>query len=265
LPTSEIKYEDPKNPGKPDPNKPGFRTIRHIFGCEYIDIDEQKKYGFEPNPMQDKIFITNGYLQIHRTGSAVGTYDYLRAYQGNDHNPLRPDEAEIEFVEIHETEIAHQKVLDFEVVMEAMGLLNTIRNKQADDTYQYNEQMLKDMASLFNIDQEDVDNDLIFLQLMAIAQTEPERIVNTALNPLKQMIVDIKQADRLQAIIFDNERVYFPGELKVVIMTFKTKTTKENMIKKLAEFLAQPANLQLLNQFRVALATAEEKQLQTVS
>jgi uncharacterized surface anchored protein len=79
------------------------------------------------------------------------------------------------------------------------------------------------------------------------------------------MIVDIKQADRLQAIIFDNERVYFPGELKVVIMTFKTKTTKENMIKKLAEFLAQPANLQLLNQFRVALATAEEKQLQTVS
>jgi hypothetical protein len=121
------------------------------------------------------------------------------------------------------------------------------------------------MATLFNIDQEDIENDVIFLQLMNIAQTEPEKIVNTALNPLKQMIVDIKQADRLQAIMFDNERVYFPGEHIGVIMTFKVKTTKEVMIKKLAEFLTQPANLQLLNQFRVALHAAEEKQLSAVS
>jgi uncharacterized protein YjgD (DUF1641 family) len=263
IPHSKVKYEDPNNPGKQHPEKKGFRQIRHIFGCEHIDPEVQKAHGFTPDNMMDKIFITNGVLQVHREGSAIGTYDYLRAYQGNANNPLRPDEAEIEFEEVHEDQIALQKVVDFEVVMEAMGLLNTIRSKQADDTYQYNEQLLSDMASLFNLDVND-DQNVLFMQLVGIAQREPEKIVNTAINPLKSMIVDIKKADRLGAIQFDQERIFYPGEHKVVLLSFKTKTAKENMIKKLAEHLTMPGNLQQLNNFRVILDAKEKEALEPV-
>lgn len=253
-PTSKIKRRD---------GKPGYEEIRHIMGCEYIYPEDQAKYGFKPDPIFDNIFITNGNLIIHREGSAVGTYDYLKAYQGNANNKLRPDDAEIEYEEVIGKDIAIAKVADFNMMMEAMGLLQPIRVSRGDGTYDFNTETLQELCTLFNLDT-DTSPEEQFAELVEIARTNPERIVNTAINPLKVLVLDIKKADKLDLIRFEPDRVFYTNDLKVVIMPFRVKMTKEKQIEALAKYLTLPANSLHLEQLRVLISERESTTLSAV-
>jgi hypothetical protein len=254
IPTSKMK--DPKG-------GPGYVNIRHIAGCDSIHPKEQDAEGFVPSIEADNIWIVNGNLSIARAGSFIGTYDYIKNYQGNGSNPNRPPDAEIEYVELKEGEIIKGKVREYDKMQEVMDILKSFRTRDENTgEFVYNTELINKIAPVFNLHlRETIDEK--FVELSNIGMEDPDRLIQGVANPKKEIIALVKMAEKLSELVFTEDKVAFKDG--TVVMVCKTKMTRATQVKKLVDALLTADGKVFLDQLRILTEKAAESSLSPVN
>lgn len=235
--------------------KTGLVETRHIFGCDSIDPVVQDRDKRVPNIDQDNIYLVNGAMTFLRVGATIGTYDFIKTYQGNKNNPLRPDEADVEFEEVIAQEIALENVTTYDRHMEAMLVMLQVRKLDGGE-FTYDLEKLGQLATLLDVDQTGSDDET-YQVLFDIALKQPQRIVETTTNPLRKVMLEVKKAEDLGVILFEEMRAVYTRKEDGVLISFKDKRNKKNQVNKLAEMLTQPDKVAVLEKLRLRIAEYE--------
>jgi hypothetical protein len=252
IPESQVMIaETVKKDPKTNEVLTGYRlkTTRHIANCESIDPVKQKDSGYEPNPQLDTIWIENGTGTFKREGNMVGTYDFIKSYQGNVSNPLRPPEAEAEFEEVVAVDIARKENEDFDKELEAMNLIAGLRNKNRKGEYEYDEPNLDKLVAIFDVTDLDSAEEK-FNALYKLAKAQPDRIINSVADERKEIVALVKQSDDLGLIIFEKERISL-AEDNSVIIAFDEDHPRATQVNKLVEYLCSAEGRTWLDQLYI--------------
>lgn len=215
-------------------------STRHITACETISPEKQKEQGREFDQARDSIWLPEGTATIKREGNMIGTYDYIMSYQGNKNNPMRPPEAEIEFELVVASEIAKEKNVDFGRKLKAMSVIGKIRLTNEDDdeipNYSYDEKQLEKMTRLFReLDAAESDEEK-FHMLSIIAETDPDRILNSIADSRNEVLMIVKRGLELRVLSITDEKAFIVGsseDKNTVILPFDrpfNATTRQNKL-----------------------------------
>jgi hypothetical protein len=238
-----------------------YERIRHIYGCQTIVPEEQVAQGYEPDLQMDNIWLPNGMATFRREGNMIGTYDYIKNYQGNVSNPLRPMDAEDEFEEVVASEVANTQAVDMQEVFEAMEVIKSLgEHNKENNTIEYDEERIDNLCMLLNIDRDQSAPEK-YLELSRIAQFTPATLLAAEGNKRKNLILEIKKAKQLNLIVFEENKVFFASD-NMVLLTFKGKLSAEKQINKLLDYFLKGAEgEQMLNMFRIRLEQLEKQSL----
>jgi hypothetical protein len=254
-PTSKYKVDLPEGGYK-------YVQIRHIMGCDTLDPAQQDLLKIVPNVEQDNIWVVSGTLTVMREGSTIQTYDYLKLHEGNITNKQRPPDAEPVFMELIGVEVAARTNNSFDIKADAYAVLRDIRQTTEAGGYQYNEEKLGLMATLFDLNHLDSPEEK-FAELYMIAEEKPKLIVDSIMNGKKKLFATIKKAEELAVIGLSEERAYFT-ESNTVILAYKGRPAKNTQVNKLADFLLTPEGKPFMQQLFVSVDRAGSKSLERV-
>lgn len=227
VPHCKVAYKDDKGVLR-------HKQIRHIAGCDSIDPKWQDENGYVPDPQMDNIWVANGVAVFERSGESIGTYDYLKQYQGNISAKDRPKDAADEFEEVNDVELAEQIIVDFREQFDAMNILNSLMRYE-NGAYEYDEESIDQICSVLNIKVKSPAEKVAVLT--TICATNPKLVTDSIANQSKKVIHDVRKAETLQTITFSDDKVVF-NETKAVILAFKKKHNRISQVNKLVDFLS---------------------------
>jgi hypothetical protein len=238
------------------------KAIRYIKNCPFIDVDEQKKHGFEPHtkqPAVDKIVIDKGYATIVREGD-VALYDYLQAVYYNESNEHRTASATALFrvVELDKkAETVNEK--DF-IVAEAVSYISkNLVLKTGKDTYKYNEAKIDTVCSLLSVYAETPSQKVV--AITSFAKVYPEEFLSRIRSLENTTVTDITHALQLNVIKFNENSVVYVNKDKVITSLGSGTMTQAQKVKKLADLLQTPEYNAQYTELRAELEAAKEKDL----
>ncbi len=236
------------------------KAIRYIKNCPYIDIDEQKKYGFEPHvktPQIDKIVVEKGYATVVREGD-TGLYDYLVNVFYNESNMDRPNSATALFRVVDlEKQAETVNENDF-LVSDAMQVIKSIAPKVG-NIFQYNEAKIDSLCQLFAVYAESYPNKVKSLQNFAKAR--PQQFLDKVTNLEETTVTEVTHALQLNIIQFKDNSVEYKNKDKVITNLGTGKMKHGEQIKKFADLLRTPEYHAAYMELKAEIETAKEEQL----
>lgn len=234
--------------------------IRYIAGCDEIEVEKQMAMGVTPNPPVDVIWITHGKLTCSEVGAEVGKYRYLKNYEGNVDNPLRPQTAEQVFREINTAIVAEKVEETYDVEFEIMRYLSALKTKVSDTQTTYNEERLAFLCSLFKLPPFDVFASEAWVALVEIAKGNPTMFLSRikAENKLveettqRALAYGILKMDRNKAVLADNNRM---------VRLFREGMNDTEKIEALVDYLSSPKNKELYQELQTQVEMKKEAAL----
>ena len=242
-----------------DPKDGSYKTIRHIEGCPYLDIDEQKAKGWSPNPDRDSIVFINGVLLVADDGLDKSRYAYLKACEYNANNPDRPDNADKIFKVIEKEKAAEQYMAAMDSRFEAYKLLGELRSKAGSSGYEYDTEKIDFMCELHGIGGLDTDIEKL-AKLQMLAEANPSKFVDSVLNKRSAIKVAINDAVKFSVLSLDGNHASFMGDGGKNILEFSSKKKAEK-IEELSDFFLLPRGKADYEQMVIATTAAKEKEL----
>lgn len=244
-----------------DKKKYKLFNIRYIAGCPSLDPKYQDENGYVPNLDGDNIWVKNGTETFLRIGSDAAKYDYIKLYQGNVNNPHRPPTAEDEFEEIIEKEVAATQNVEFQTRRQAMNLVGELSKElPGGKGFEYDMERLKLFSNIFGLNSLESPEEK-FQALGALAETDPERIINSVVNHKKAIFATVSQAEELGVIAFDADKVFFLNN-NAVILPFRTKLSKTSQVNTLVDHLLTESGEVYLQQIKIQ---SQEQAKETLS
>lgn len=235
------------------------KRVRHIKGCESIDIKEQELNGFRPNRMNDKIPFDNGFATIKREGSTIGTYDYLKSISDFLDNPLRSENVRPLYKEIKVDKKAVELLDEDELLTAAKSKVYSLRTNTGKDTpYIYNEDKINSYCKLLNVWDETPERKLILL--LNKAMTNPKSFLEIVVKAEQTIITEVAHALQLGVIMFDGNTVQYAKENKVIIPLGKGNMSQDKKIEAFATYLQTEEGNNDLTELRAKTEVEKENQ-----
>lgn len=242
-----------------------LREIRYIKGCDTPYVDEQKLLGVVPNPQEDVIWIFNARLMVFEKGIDVGKYRYLKLYEGNTSNKLRPEGAEDIFKEIDTSVEAKDTENTYDAELQVLQYLSKLKRKVSATETKYDENTLEFLCSLFKLPPFDTGfNSEAWVALASHAKEDPEEFLKRIAAERAVFESDVNKAVQLGAVIFDDTRAVL-ADTKTLIMQTPENRTDAEKIELLVDFMSNPKNAKLYNEMRTQLTLKREEATNVVS
>lgn len=237
----------------PDKGMTKLRAIRYIKGCDLIYVDEQNAAGYTPNPQADVIWILNGKLTVIETAGDIGLFRYLKKFEGNVNNPDRPEAAEDVYQEINTEIEAVQMENIFDDEIKVMKYLDSLKTKVGENQYEYNEDAISFLASLFKLPPFTTGyKSEAWVELALKGKEDPKRFLNTIASTVAVIEADVNQALSKGVIGLDDEKAFFVSDSKV-ITAFSAHSSSDERRIDLVDFFANPQNRLMYDNLRSQL------------
>lgn len=234
------------------------KRVRHISGCESIDMEEQTKSGFVPNRNADKIPFDMGFATIRREGSTIGTYDYLSAITDFLDNPLRPENLPALYKQIKVDEKAVELLDEDELLTAAKSKVYALRSNNGDKDFTYLEDKINSYCKLLNVWDETPQRKLILL--LNKAMSRPKEFLDIVVSAENTVITEVTHALQLGVIMFDGNTAQYTKESKVISALGKGNMSSDKKIEALSTFLQTPEGNNALTELRAKVEVEKENQ-----
>jgi hypothetical protein len=219
-----------------------LKRTRYIKGCDSIDIEEQDKSGYVPNPVNDTFWILNGKATVIESGSDIGLYRFLKSHEGNVSNQNRPEGAVDIFREI-DTSVDTLEVENiFDDEIKVLKYMDRLKRKVAGNIFEYSEDALEFLCSIFKIPpfQNGYRSDA-WVAVAIYAKQNPGTFLSMIANKTAKIESDVNAAISKGIISIDEEKSFFSNSQKV-ITSFPKTFTNDDIKEKLVDFFANPSN-----------------------
>lgn len=236
-----------------DKGKTKYKNLRYIKGSDVIEEEEQIKQNIKPNPSQDTIWVLNGKLTVIESGSDIGLYKFLKNHENNIDNPNRPEGAVNIFEEIDTNveAIAMESVFDEE--MKILNYLSTLKTKVGKEQYEYNDDALTFLCSLFKLPPHDQKYPAeSWVSLVLYAKEFPKKFLNSMSNQKSLIEADVNQALSRGVVHIDEVKAFFEASKKIV-MNFPPNLTSDEQKERLVDYMSNPKNRLYYDELRSQL------------
>lgn len=238
------------------------KRVRHIAGCETIDMEQQAKQGFIPNKMNDKIPFKMGFATITGEGATLSAYNYLSSVTYYEDNPLRPETATAMYRQIKVDERAVQLLNSDELVTKAKSKVYALRdNTGGKDLYTYDDSKIDAYCRLLGLWDETSERRLVLL--LHKASTEPKAFLDLVVTSENTLVTEITQAMDLGVIMFEGNTAQYTKESKVIqALGGKGNTKLDKKVEALSSYLQSPEGNAALTELRAKVEVEKENQFQ---
>lgn len=246
-----------------EPDTFSYKTIRYINGCPYIDMEKQIKEGWKPNATSDTIVFRNGHLRVINQGD-IGKFLFIKLCEYNTSAPNRPDDAEDVFKVIDTTVDAGNEEMILDLQLQAMDTLNSFKQKNSKGAYDYNEDAIQFLCTLFKIPSFNSGyKSEAWVALARVAADEPVKFLNSIASARALYEADVLAAINFGAIVNDTEKCYFPDGNKVV-MKFDRDASEDQRVQALVDFMSNPKNKMVYDNLRVQLKNSKARKTEVI-
>lgn len=237
--------------------------IRYIKGCDMILVSEQEEANVKPVPQEDVIWILNGSLSVTESGTDIGKYRYLKAYEGNIDNINRPEGAPDVYREISTQLVAEADEQNFDVEFEVLKYLNTLKVKSGNQT-SYNEDTLQFLCRLFSLPSFDGGfRSEAWVALAGKARENPTLFLERIQAERSKIEGDVLLALNFGAVIVDQVKAVFAVGNQLILQ-FPSGTGEEARTEKLIDFMCNPRNQKLYEELRTQLRLKKNQTASTI-
>lgn len=231
--------------------------IRYIYGCESIEVEEQKKRGWEPNAQVDKIYFEKGRLTVAREGSLIGLYDYLKKSALNEKSDYRVKSVQPVWREV----IPEQKKLDQNVDLFAEAdaiayLKKELVRGEKDGRILYDEDKLEALCYFKKVSAETAHGRLN--GLIALAKADPRNFLTEVKTYLQEVALKIEHGVKLDVITLEPTGVRYLNRDKMILAYPGNLKAEERSKKLLSHFLSTAGRLDY-EEFLTECRAQEEK------
>jgi hypothetical protein len=223
---------------------------RYIKGCDVIEIEEQKRQGFEPSPINDVIWILNGKRVVLESEGEIGLYKFLQMHEGNVSNAHRPENAQDIFKEVNTAVQAKEEELLIDMEMQGMTYLNTLkRKKSGTDIWSYNNEAIEFLCSYFKIPMEKDNPSEAWVALVYELKSNPKRFLESAISFVKVIETEVAQALAKGLIIEKSGMLVFANGEKPLLESSE-KWSSDDKQNALVEYFTDEENKEEYRQLR---------------
>lgn len=238
----------------------GNVNIRYIKDCPTIILEEQKKLGWEKNPIStnDAIVIKKGKSFIKREGD-VALFDYLQKVFYNLKAPNRPRSAKALFTVVEiEKNISTINEGDF-MQAEAVSFVRTLVLKTGNN-YKYKENKIDNILTALSLFGGDSYSEKIRV-LTDHAKKHPKEFLDITSKLENITATEISHALELNVIRFEGNTVeYVDGKKVLASIPLEAKSVSKK-IEALTELLQTPEYAQAYTELKAKLEIAKENSL----
>ena len=250
-----------------------FVPIQYIKGCNEIEVEEQRKLGYEPDDKgvfnkgnyisnEDAIPIIKGKAVIKNEGD-VALFNYLKNVLYNQSSPDREattTRAKIMFkvIDINKnTEVFNE--FDF-LQAEAVNYIQVnLLLKVGKGQYKYQEAKIDNIMTVLNLFGEDYPQKVSVIT--KAAKTNPEGFLQLVVKLDQTILTEVAHALELDVIRFEGNTAEFVEGKKVVATLAVAHKSQENKIKALSELLRTPEYAQVYQELTAKIEIAQDKKL----
>lgn len=238
-----------------------FKDIRYVSGCSFLDPEDQKKRGFLPHKMNDKIPMEKGFMAVERSGNTVSLFDYLEKSFYNLDNPDRPQTATAIYREIKMDQKAEKLLDEDEIQTRAKLIVYELRLATGNEKspYKYNTDRIDAICRMLNVWDETPERQLLLL--MNKAMTNPKEFVNIVERTEQTIITEVSHALEMNIIKFDGNVAQYIDENEIILSLGNDKMKPDVKIEKLASWLSTEQGNASLTKLRAKLEEAKQKLL----
>lgn len=167
-------------------------------------MDEQKKNGWERNPLNDFIVFEDGVFSVVRAGVDVAVYDYLKATYYNkeiatSHTKLFPNVTPL--FEVLDMEGEAEKDMDgLEVLTKALTIASALREANAKGEMVYDNARIDELTKLLNLPKEDTIIEQMNA-IVAVARLNPHYFVSAVENEDAEIKVNVAMAIEMGVLL----------------------------------------------------------------
>lgn len=238
-----------------------FKDIRYVSGCSVLDPEDQKKRGFLPNKMNDKIPMEKGFMSVERSGNTVALYDYLEKSFYNLDNPDRPKTATAIYREVKMDKKAETLLDDDEMQTRAKSMVYELRlsTGSKDRPYKYDENRIDAMCRMLNVWDETPERQLVLL--LNKAMTNPKEFVSIVERTEQTVITEVSHALEMNIIKVDVNVFQYTEENEIILSLGNEKLKPDVKIERFASWLSTEQGNGALTKLRSKLEEAKMKLL----
>ena len=238
-----------------------YKDIRYISGCSILDPVEQKKLGFAPHKMNDKIPVEKGFMTVERSGDTVALYDYLEQVFYNTDSKDRPNTATAIFREVKMDKKAERLLDEDEVQTRAKSMVYELRlsTGSKDNPYKYNTDRIDAMCRMLNVWDESPERQLVLL--LNKAMTNPKEFVSIVERTEQTVITEVSHALEMNVIKFNGNVAQYTDENEIILSLGDDKLKPDVKIERLASWLSTEQGNGSLTKLRSKLEAAKAKLL----
>ena len=252
----EIKDDNGKGTGR-------YRnvSIRYIKDCPYIDVEEQKKFGWDKSkiPSVDAIQIFKGKTLIKREGD-VALFDYLEKVFYNQTAVGRPKTAKAIFKvvsvigkvdEVNEGEFLKAKAISY---------VSSLAVQKGKGQYSFKEAKIDNILTMLKLFGGDNYSEKINVLTVA-AKKNPKDFLD-AVTALEQVtLTEVSHALELNVIKFDGKSVQYVGDNKVLATLSEDANTQPKKIGEFSGMLQTPEFAAVYQELKAKIELAKDAQL----
>jgi hypothetical protein len=250
-----------------------YVPIQYIKGCNEIEVEEQRKLGYEPDDKgifnkgnyvstEDSIAIVKGKAVIKNEGD-IGLFEYLKNVLYNASSPFREEtstRAKIMFkvIDINKSTETFNE-LDF-LQAEAINYISqNLLFKVGKGQYKYHEPKIDNIMTVLNLFGEDYPQRIAVIT--KAAKTNPEGFLQIVYKLDQTTITEVTHALELNVIKFEGNSVEFVEGKKVVATVPSENKSHEKKINALSDLLRTPEYAQVYQELIAKIEIAQDKKL----